>query len=78
MIRVFAWPGANAWLTTTATACLRAEWKNGSSWWKRPAFSRWQAVRGEGILPATRFAVDAYIQFVATHSHLESGRLFAH
>ena len=34
--------------------------------------SRLQAVRGEGILPATRFAVDAYIQFVATHSHLEA------
>jgi len=33
---------------------------------------RMQAVRGEGILPATRFAVDAYVQFVSTRSHLEA------
>jgi pyrroloquinoline-quinone synthase len=33
---------------------------------------RMQAVRGEGILPATRYAVDAYIQFVSTRSHLEA------
>src|SRR5713226_2637040 len=33
---------------------------------------RLQAVRGEGILPATRFAVQAYIEFVSTHSHLEA------
>lgn len=33
---------------------------------------RIQAVRGEGILPATRFAVDAYVNFVSTHSHLEA------
>jgi pyrroloquinoline-quinone synthase len=30
------------------------------------------AIRGEGILPATRYAVDAYIHFVSTHSHLEA------
>jgi len=34
--------------------------------------SRLQAVRGEGILPATRYAVDAYIHFVSTRSHLEA------
>jgi len=34
--------------------------------------SRVQAVVGEGILPATRYAVDAYIHFVATQSHLEA------
>jgi pyrroloquinoline-quinone synthase len=34
--------------------------------------SREQAIRGEGILPATRFAVDAYIDFVRSHSHLEA------
>ena len=31
-----------------------------------------QALRGEGILPATRFAVQAYVHFVSTHSHLEA------
>jgi coenzyme PQQ biosynthesis protein C len=30
------------------------------------------ALCGEGILPATRFAVQAYIQFVSTRSHLEA------
>ena len=34
--------------------------------------SRLQAVRGEGILPATRYAVDAYIHFVSTRPHLEA------
>lgn len=34
--------------------------------------SREQAVRFDGILPATRFAVDAYVQFVSTRSHLEA------
>ncbi len=34
--------------------------------------SRLHAVRGDGILPATRYAVDAYIHFVATRSHLEA------
>ncbi len=31
-----------------------------------------QARRGEGILPATRFAVQAYVHFVSTHSELEA------
>jgi coenzyme PQQ biosynthesis protein C len=34
--------------------------------------ARIQAVRGDGILPATRFAVDAYVHFVLTRSHLEA------
>jgi len=34
--------------------------------------SREQAERGEGILPATRFAVGAYIDFVRSRSHLEA------
>ena len=29
-------------------------------------------MRGDGILPATRFAVDAYVHFVSTRSHLEA------
>jgi pyrroloquinoline-quinone synthase len=33
---------------------------------------RVQAVRGEGILPATRFAVEAYMNFVSTRTHLEA------
>jgi pyrroloquinoline-quinone synthase len=33
---------------------------------------RIHAVRGDGILPATRFAVDAYVNFVSTYSHLEA------
>ena len=33
---------------------------------------RMQAVRGEGILPATRFAVKAYVNFVSTRTHLEA------
>jgi pyrroloquinoline-quinone synthase len=33
---------------------------------------RVQAVRGEGILPATRYAVDAYVNFVSAHTHLEA------
>jgi coenzyme PQQ biosynthesis protein C len=33
---------------------------------------RLQAVLGEGILPATRFAVQAYLNFVSTRSHLEA------
>jgi pyrroloquinoline-quinone synthase len=33
---------------------------------------RIQAIRGEGILPATRYAVDAYVHFVSTRSHLEA------
>jgi coenzyme PQQ biosynthesis protein C len=34
--------------------------------------SREQAIRGEGILPATRFAVDAYVRFVSEKSLLEA------
>jgi pyrroloquinoline-quinone synthase len=34
--------------------------------------SREQAVQGAGILPATRFAVDAYVHLVSTRSHLEA------
>lgn len=34
--------------------------------------SREQALRGDGILPATRFAVQAYVDFVSTRSHLEA------
>src|SRR5260370_8168828 len=30
------------------------------------------ALRGDGILPATRFAVQAYVAFVSTRSHLEA------
>src|SRR5438270_11341455 len=33
---------------------------------------REQALRGDGILPATRFAVQAYVDFVSTRSHLEA------
>ncbi|HLK03765.1 MAG TPA: pyrroloquinoline-quinone synthase PqqC [Candidatus Acidoferrum sp.] len=33
---------------------------------------RIRAIRGEGILPATRYAVNAYISFVANGSHLEA------
>jgi pyrroloquinoline-quinone synthase len=33
---------------------------------------RVQAVRSEGILPATRFAVQAYVNFVTTRTHLEA------
>jgi pyrroloquinoline-quinone synthase len=34
--------------------------------------AREQAIRGEGILPATRYAVDAYVQFVRTRTFLEA------
>src|ERR1700744_1706636 len=34
--------------------------------------SREQAIRGEGILPATRYAVQAYVDFVCTKSHTEA------
>ncbi len=34
--------------------------------------SREKALCGDGILPATRFAVRAYVDFVATRSHLEA------
>jgi len=34
--------------------------------------SRVQAVHGDGILPATRYAVEAYIRLVSTRSHLEA------
>jgi coenzyme PQQ biosynthesis protein C len=34
--------------------------------------SRDQALQGEGILPATRYAVQAYVDFVSTRSHLEA------
>ncbi len=34
--------------------------------------SRGQALREESILPATRFAVQAYVEFVSTRSHLEA------
>lgn len=33
---------------------------------------RIQAIRGEGILPATRYAADAYLAFVSTRSLLEA------
>jgi pyrroloquinoline-quinone synthase len=33
---------------------------------------REQAIRAEGILPATRFAVQAYVNFVSSHSQLEA------
>jgi coenzyme PQQ biosynthesis protein C len=33
---------------------------------------RSQALLGEGILPATRYAVQAYVHFVSTRSHLEA------
>jgi len=34
--------------------------------------SREQAINGEGILPATRYAVQAYVDFVSTKSHTEA------
>src|SRR5208282_611499 len=34
--------------------------------------SREQAISGEGILPATRYAVDAYVDFVRSRTHLEA------
>jgi pyrroloquinoline-quinone synthase len=34
--------------------------------------SREQALNGNGILPAARYAVQAYVDFVSTHSHLEA------
>jgi pyrroloquinoline-quinone synthase len=34
--------------------------------------SREHALRGDGILPATRFAVQGYVDFVSTRSHLEA------
>ena len=34
--------------------------------------TRAQAVRGDGTLPATRYAVDAYVDFVRSRSHLEA------
>jgi len=34
--------------------------------------SREQAIRGEGILPATRYAGQAYVDFVSNRSHLEA------
>src|ERR1700733_9942858 len=34
--------------------------------------SREQAIRGQGILPATRYAVGAYVDFVSKRSHLEA------
>jgi pyrroloquinoline-quinone synthase len=34
--------------------------------------SREQAFQDEGILPATRYAVQAYVDFVSTRSHLEA------
>ncbi|HVH61766.1 MAG TPA: pyrroloquinoline-quinone synthase PqqC, partial [Candidatus Sulfotelmatobacter sp.] len=34
--------------------------------------SREQALCGDGILPATRFAVQAYVELVSTRSHLEA------
>jgi coenzyme PQQ biosynthesis protein C len=34
--------------------------------------SREQAIRGEGILPATRYAVDAYVEFVRSRTFLEA------
>jgi len=34
--------------------------------------TREQALSGEGILPATRYAVQAYVDFVSTRSHLEA------
>jgi len=33
---------------------------------------REQALAGDGILPATRYAVQAYVDFVSTRSHLEA------
>jgi pyrroloquinoline-quinone synthase len=34
--------------------------------------SREQAIRGDGILPATRYAVGAYVDFVSQRTHLEA------
>lgn len=34
--------------------------------------SREQAIRGDGILPATRYAVDGYVNFVRSRTHLEA------
>jgi pyrroloquinoline-quinone synthase len=34
--------------------------------------ARGQALQGDGILPATRYAVQAYVDFVSTRSHLEA------
>jgi pyrroloquinoline-quinone synthase len=34
--------------------------------------AREQALRGDGILPGTRYAVQAYVEFVFTRSHLEA------
>ena len=34
--------------------------------------NREQAIEGDGILPATRYAVQAYVDFVSTRTHLEA------
>ena len=34
--------------------------------------TREQAIRGEGILPATRYAVASYVEFVKSRSHVEA------
>ena len=49
---------------------VRAASRNGSDWWRKPP--REQAIRGEGVLPAIHYAVDAYVQWVSTRSLLEA------
>ena len=56
----------------TATGRNPAGSRSGCDWWRRTGLPREQAIRGEGILPATRYAVDAYVQFVKSRTFLEA------
>jgi len=66
-----AWRGANASSITMATVQ-----NPGNREMAAPRRSHRSAARtsthGDGILPATRYAVQAYVDFVSTRSHLEA------
>ena len=64
LIRVSAARGANASSIMTATGPAKAASSAGSNWPKRRDSSAEQVRAGEGILPATRFAVNEYLNIV--------------
>ncbi len=54
------------------TARAPAASRSGFAWSKRQVSRPEDAISGEGILPATRYAVQAYVDFVSTRPFLEA------
>jgi len=71
-IRGFAWRGASASLITTARQRKTSGIEIGCGSSEKPPVLDRQRLTGGGILPATRFADEAYVNFVSAFASLES------